>query len=168
MPLAKIVFGGILLVFGKKVFWLFVGLCGFALGIGLATRFFEPRSTWLALLLALALGVLGAVLATQIPRIAVGLAGFLGGALAAISLAGWLGVAGGFLGWVLVLVGGILGTLILAAAFEWGLILLSSLAGASLVVEGLQLTQAAGWLGLIGLFVVGVVAQAVWMRSEKH
>ena len=168
MPLARVVFGGFLLFFGKKIFWLFVGLCGFALGIGLATRIFEPRSTWLAWLLALGLGVLGAVLATLVPRIAIGLAGFLGGALAALSLAGWLGVAGGILGWVLLLAGGILGTLVLAAAFDWGLILLSSLAGASLVVEGLQLTMAAGWLGLVGLFVVGVIAQAVWMRAEKH
>jgi hypothetical protein len=168
MGILRVIFGGFLLVFGKKIFWLFVGLCGFAFGIALASSLFEPRSEWVALALGLVLGVLGAVVASQVPRIAIVLAGFLGGALVAASLGSWLDITGGILTWVLIIVGGILGVLVLRAVFDWGLIGISSLAGAAMVVDGLQLSKSVGGWVLIGLFVVGVVVQAVWMRSEKH
>jgi hypothetical protein len=120
-----------------------------------------------ALLLALGLGVLGAILANQVPRIAVALAGFFGGALAAASLAGWLGLQATVLLWLVALVGGILGTILLSAVFDWGLIGLSSLAGAAMVVDGLDLSRAVGGVVLLGLFLLGVILQGVWMRSKK-
>ena len=36
-----IIFGGALLLVGRKLFWLFVGVIGFVIGIQVATRFFH-------------------------------------------------------------------------------------------------------------------------------
>ncbi len=71
--------GIVMLVAGRKLFWLFVGVVGFTVGIGMAERFFPGESETTLLILALITGVLFAVLALFLKRIAVGVAGFVAG-----------------------------------------------------------------------------------------
>jgi hypothetical protein len=69
---------------------------------------------------------------------------------------------------VVFLTGGVLGAILVAAAFEWALILLSSLAGASILVEVLTLRRPVAILLFLGLAALGVVVQAVIRRAGKH
>ncbi len=71
---------GILLLFlGRRIFWLFVGGVGFVAAIDLVSRLAMPWPTWLTLVVALAAGLVGALLAILLQEVAVGIAGFLAG-----------------------------------------------------------------------------------------
>jgi hypothetical protein len=168
MFLAQILSGAVLLTLGRKLFWVFVAATGFAAGLAIATRVLEVKPEWVALVIALAAGLIGALAAILIQRMAITIAGFLIGALIGISLAGALGVERGLWWWAAVIAGGILGVALMAAAFDWALIALSSLAGASLLTEGLRVSSAMAWPILLVLLVVGVLVQVGLMRSEIH
>jgi len=167
MNVIRLLLGGFLLILGRKLFWLFVAAVGFAAGWAVATNLLEIQPDWLALVLAILVGVAGALLAHFVSRVAIGLAGFLAGGFLALSLVGLLDLQANWLGWVAFVVGGILGALLLGAAFDWALIGLSSLAGAVLVAGALDLSSTAHLLVLIGLFVVGVIIQAA-MRGKEY
>ncbi len=160
----RILAGGLLLVLGRKLFWLFVAILGFAAGLTVAARLFHVQPEWLQLVIAIAVGILGALLAYFLEKIAIAVSGFLGGAYIAtslaISLAGNMEPKGDVLSWVFFIVGGIVGAVLAVMLFDWALIILSSLAGALLVMEGLKLTGPVGWLIALGLFIVGIVIQS--------
>jgi len=65
-----------------------------------------------------------------------------------------------------VIVGGIAGAILVAVVFDWALILLSSLVGASAIMEGLKLANPYAWIGLLVLCVIGVLVQAGIKRRE--
>jgi hypothetical protein len=144
--------GALLLIAGRRLFWLFVGLVGFLAGLRFAPLFLAGQPEWMQWLVALLFGVLGMFLAVVLQRFAVVLAGFLVGGVFATELFGEA---------LLVFVaGGIVAALVAAWLFEGALILLSSLAGAGLIVEGLGLGSGTAGLALIGLAVLGIAIQA--------
>jgi len=168
MLVAHLLAGGSLLVFGRRLFWLFVAACGFAVGLTLANRFVLTRSDWLALIVAIAAGALGALIAVVFQRLAIGVAGFLAGVLIAVRLLDALDLRAGALFWIAVVIGGVLGAVLMETVFDWSLIGLSSLAGSSVIVEALRLKGAPGfllWLVLIGL---GVAVQAAQTRHTAQ
>jgi hypothetical protein len=167
MNVIRLLIGGMLLFLGRKLFWLFVAAVGFGAGWAVATELLHVQPEWLALVLALVVGVVGALVAHFASRVAIGLAGFLAGGFLVLSLAGLLDFQSGWWGWVAFVVGGVLGALLLGAALEWALIGLSSLAGAILAAGALNLSSTAHLLALIGLFVVGVIVQAA-LRGTAH
>ncbi len=156
----RLAVGAALLVLGRKLFWLFVAAVGFAAGWTVMSDLLHVQPEWLALVIALAAGVLGAVLATFVQKIAIGLAGFLAGAFLATGLVSMLNLAAASWAWLAFIVGGILGALLLGAAFDWALVGLSSLAGAMLVANALELSSTVHLLVLVGLFVLGVIIQS--------
>ncbi len=101
MILLRILAGTALLIAGRRLFWLFVGLLGFVSGIHIATHFFPGQPEWMVLAIALTAGVLGALIALFLQWLAIGLAGFSAGAYIIASLlhvSGW-GTIG--IGWIL-------------------------------------------------------------------
>lgn len=147
--LLNLLAGALLLVAGRRLFWLFVGLVGFIAGLRFAPMFLSGQPEWMQWLVALLFGVLGMFLAVVLQRFAVVLAGFLVGGFLGMELFGES---------LLVFVaGGIVAALVAAWLFEGALILLSSLAGAGLIVEALSGTAG---LALIGLTVLGIAIQA--------
>ncbi len=133
LNLLNLVLGGALLVAGRKLFWLFVGVAGFVTGIELTTRFWHGSAA-LAVIVGLVVGVIFALLAIFLQTIAIGVAGFLAGGYILTVLAGMLGISSGGSFWIIYIVGGILGVLLVAFLFDWAIITLSSLAGASNVI----------------------------------
>jgi hypothetical protein len=166
LNLLNLFLGGALLVAGRKLFWLFVGVAGFVTGIGLATRFWHGSDA-LAIVVGLVVGVIFALLAIFLQTIAIGAAGFLAGGYILPALAGMLGVSGSTSFWILYIVGGIVGLILVAVLFDWALITLSSLAGASLVVQGLFPGGSTGGLLFLVLFLGGVIFQGMLLRREK-
>ena len=93
ISLLNIVLGGGLLLAGRKLFWLLLGAVGFVTGVAVATRLFHG-SELVTIVAAIGLGILFAVLAIFVESIAIGLAGLLGGAYIAVSVASLLGLNG--------------------------------------------------------------------------
>ena len=63
------------LLLGRRLFWLFVGAVGFAVGLHAARAVFSEGPEWLVVVGALVLGVGGAILAIAFQWLAVGLGG---------------------------------------------------------------------------------------------
>ncbi len=167
MILLRILGGIVLLIAGRRLFWLFVGLIGFISGARMASHFFPGQPEWMILAIALTAGVLGALLALFLQWLAVGLAGFLAGAYITVSLLHLSGWGTGGIDWLLFFIGGILGTILIIVLFDWALIILSSLAGAGLIIETLHANQGVAAMLFIALFIVGIVVQSRVTRVKK-
>jgi hypothetical protein len=165
MNIASAIFGLILLLFGRRLFWLFVAAAGFAAGMFIARDQLQLHSTWMVFAIALFAGLLGALLSVVLQKLAIAIAGFAaGGYLCAFVL---MRMNLEKFAWVAFLVGGILGTILMLAVFEWALIILSSLIGAAFLADGIGTEQNA--LMIFGVaFVIGLVIQRLQMQSAKR
>ena len=167
MAVLYIVIGAALLFFGRKVFWLFVAGAGFVAGTSLASNLFNGPD-WLNIAIGLGVGLLAALLAMFLQRFAIGLAGFLVGGYVALQILPMLNLESGPATWVTFIVGGIIGVLLVSAVFDWALIILSSLAGAALVVGAVSFPQTLGFIVLIVLAAAGISYQYKELKSEKR
>src|SRR5262252_9561801 len=79
VTIVGVLIGIAILFFGRKLFWLCVAAVGFAVGVQIAPLLVNEPSSLLALLIALVLGVLGALLALFLQKIAIAVLGFLAG-----------------------------------------------------------------------------------------
>jgi hypothetical protein len=150
-----------LLFLGRKLYWLFVAGVGFVVAMDLVPRFAQVESTLLILIIALAAGLVGALLAVFLQKLGIAVAGFFAAGYAVLALLDFAGLEANVLAWVLALVGGILGAVLTLVLFDWALIILSSLIGAWMITQGLGLTNSllAG-LAFLLLLVIGVAIQA--------
>ncbi len=78
-PIAAIIAGGLLLIFGRRLFWLFVGVVGFVVAYRLAGAYLGSEGAGWAV--AIAAGVLGGVAAVLVQKLVVTVAGFAAGAV---------------------------------------------------------------------------------------
>ena len=167
LTVVNLILGAGLLLAGRKLFWLFVAAVGFLAGAQLALRSWDG-SEWTALVAGIALGLIFAVLALFFKSLAIGVAGFIGGGTALLSLAGMVGMDSGILAWVAFLIGGVLGIVLLTYLVDWALILLSSLGGGLIIVRSLGMPNVVGFIALIVLAIVGIAIQTRVMKEEKN
>ena len=154
--------GIVVLTCGRKLFWLFVACMGFAAGFHYTTYIWQIPSYLLQIIVAIVIGIIGAVLAVFFQKIAIGLAGFVAGAYIAVNLAGLLGLQTGGIVWLPYLAGGVIGALFLFLIFDWALIIVSSFVGASMIVQAVDISPAVE-IGLyFFLIVAGILVQTVW------
>ncbi len=160
MTIAIKIFSGLALIFlGRKLFWLFVAAVGFVAAMTLSAQLFSTDAGWVHLLIALAGGIIGAVLAIFVQRIAVAVAGFVGGGYVLANLVTVLQLQIGNNFWIPFLIGGIIGAVLMMFIFEWALIILSSALGAYLFVHELHLSTNLEFILMVVLFIVGIVVQ---------
>lgn len=138
----RLLLGVVLLAFGRKLFWVFVGAVGFVAGIRFAEHFHLNVSDDTVIVYSIIFGVVCAVMAVAIRKVAVAAAGFFAGGYFLVQLfnvSGGLGAGGGaqVAPWLLFLVGGVVGAVLMNVIFNWTLIVLSSIGGATLVCETL-------------------------------
>jgi hypothetical protein len=163
----NLILGGALLLAGRKLFWLFVGAAGFVTGIQLATRFSQGPE-WLAILIGLIIGIIFALLAVFLQAIVIWIAGFLTGGYVLTVLTTMLGIAvSGATTWIVYIIGGVIGIILVSLLFDWALITLSSLVGASLVIQSFLPQGAAGGVLFFILFIAGVLIQGFNLRRER-
>jgi hypothetical protein len=158
-----LVAGGLLLFFGKRLFWLAAALVAFLFGWQLFGDLLGPM--W-SLIVAVVLGIVFAWLAIKFIRIAAYIVGFLAGAAALPLLMGTFGVD--MSGLFLAIIGGAIGLILVAVAFDWGLILITAWAGASAVTFALQ-----NWVSMDGafstvVFLVLMIVGIFWQASRKR
>ncbi|MFZ5910856.1 MAG: hypothetical protein ACOYYU_12650 [Chloroflexota bacterium] len=166
MSILNALIGAALLLAGRKVFWLFVAGAGFVAGLSLAARLVRGPD-WLTLLIGLGVGFLAALLAVFAQRFAIGLAGFLAGGYVAMQFLPLLNLDHGWLPWLAFLLGGVIGVWLVGAFLDWALVILSSLAGASLIVQAFDQHRGLGFLLFALLVAVGISIQARELRKEK-
>jgi hypothetical protein len=163
-PVAQIIavlLGIIILVAGRKLFWLTVGAVGFIISLGFALNFLEDQPAWIALVIALVAGGIGAVLALVLQQVVVVIAGFLISGYSALWLLQTLALDLSPWEWTAFIIAGVIGSIFALYVFEIALVILSSMIGATMI---LQVTQFEEWLTLL-LFVV-LIALGIYVQSR--
>lgn len=158
--------GAVLLVAGRRVYWLLVGLVGFVVGFALAAELMKGPD-WLILVAGLVAGLLASVLAVLFQKIVLAVAGFLIAGLAVVWWSGQMGWGEPWWVWALTIAAGILGAALTRTVFEVALALLASVFGATLVLEALQRPATQTSLWFVILVVGGVVMQLLVTRRRR-
>ncbi len=168
IPILSILIGVVILLFGRKLFWLCVAAIGFAAGVELAPHLVQDPSALLSLTIALLLGIIGALLALFLQKIAIAVLGFLAGGKLAGAIAAAFFVHYAQHSTIVFVVGGVIGAILLLVLFDWALIVVSSLIGAHLIVyqSTIALPQSGSIILFIGLAVVGILVQAASLRRS--
>jgi hypothetical protein len=165
MYLLNGIIGTILLTLGRKLFWLFVGCTGFVFGLQVATQYLAAQPSWVAGAAAVFIGLIGALLAVFFQTLAIGLGGFAAGS----TIVAYISVLTGFTVHPLItVIGGIIGAVVLYAVFDWALIFLSSLVGATLIVQSFHWNSPIESVLYVILFVIGILLQTFLWRRQKN
>lgn len=159
---AHAIAGLAILLFGRRLFWLFVAVAGFVVAFELVPTVLHGGEPWIVWCIALVAGALGALAAVGLQYLAAAIAGFAAGGYATVPLAAALGGAS----WI-PLLGGALGAVLMLLVFDWALIALSALVGARALVSvsGLEGPgAAAAWLALAA---IGMAIQASFLAPAR-
>jgi hypothetical protein len=171
-PILNFLIGLAVLLFGRKLFWLFVAVAGFVLGVVIAPLLLPNQPDWLIVLVALGLGVVGAILAIVVQQVAVAVAGFIFGGYALLALLGAIGLNVTPWDWLAYIIGGIIGAVLVIYLFDPALIGLSAIVGAILITNVVKFTNIVPLnppfdLALIVILaVVGIAFQAETLRRQ--
>ena len=172
--LGQIIFGGVLLLAGRRLYWLLAAGAGFVLGYLLAQNLLREQPDNVILVVALVVAVIFAVLAVVGQKFVIGLVGFIAGGIGLLRLLEAFNIGAiepsTVLSVVVFIAGGILGAILLSTLFDLGLVILSTLVGAQILLGGLrQLVELPAELttvALIALIVVGLVIQLGALRRR--
>ena len=165
VPLVGALIGIVILFFGRRLFWLCVAAVGFVAGIELAPHLVTEPSPLLQLTIAIVLGIIGALLALFLQKIAIAVFGFLAGGKLAGAIAAAFFVHYAQYSAVIFVVGGLIGALLLLTLFDLALIVISSLIGAHLIQSAIVLPPAGSTIVFLGLAVIGMLVQASTRRG---
>src|SRR2546430_10415657 len=166
IPILSVLMGAIILFFGRRLFWLCVAAVGFAAGVEFAPHLMHEPSPVLLLSVAVVLGLIGALLALFLQKIAIAVAGFLAGGKLAMALVGAFLAEGARYPGITFIIGGIIGAILLLSLFDWALIVMSAVVGAYLIGHTILLPQTGATILFIGLALLGIVVQAAAFRRR--
>jgi hypothetical protein len=164
LAVVRIVIGILLLLFGRRLFWLFVAGIGFVAAVEILGNLLGGQPSWLLVVIGLAVGLIGALISILIQKVAVGIAGFLAGGYLLLSLLNAVGLDMGGFAWAVILVGAVVGAVLAFALLPWALILLSSLSGAALIARSLPVTATIALAVFVVTAVTGILVQARTME----
>jgi hypothetical protein len=165
-PLFLLIAGAALVLAGRRLFWLFVGLVGFVT----VYQWFEPYGAApnVRLLVAILAGVFGIVLAIFLQKVAVAMAGFFVGGWFVTQLLGLHMTHPGGMDLLIFAVAGIVAAVIAVKLFDVALVLFTSLAGAGLIVEALHPASHLKQILIVVLFVVGLAVQFGFTAGRRR
>src|SRR5437762_2493486 len=167
VPIVGALIGAVILFFGRKLFWLCVAAVGFAAGVEIAPHLVQEPSPLLALTVALVLGLIGALLALFLQKIAIAVLGFLAGGKLAGAIAAAFFVQYAEHSTIIFLVGGVIGAILMLVLFDLALIVVSSLIGAHLIQSAIVLPASGSTIVFIALTIIGIVIQAASLRRSE-
>ncbi len=166
MPAIHILFGTVLLFWGRRLYWLFVAIAGFLVGAQLSAAMLSEQTEIIRVLAAVATGILGALLAMLAQRVGFALAGLYAGGYLALSLAAATGSLDNPLLWFGI--GGLIGVILAAALMDWAVIILSSLVGAGAIITALGLSPTVSAAAFIALAAIGIWLQGKRLRPPSN
>src|SRR5256885_14186502 len=126
IPILSAVIGAVVLLFGRKLFWLCVAAIGFAAGVTLASHLVSEPTALVQLTFAILLGFIGALLALFLQKLAIGLTGFVAGGRLAVGLVAAFLVQYASHYWLTFIIGGLVGALLVAMLLAWGVLVVSA------------------------------------------
>jgi len=161
-----IIAGGLLLIFGRKLFWLFVSITGFLIGMMYIPELLPGQADEVILTVSLIAGLMGAFLSVLLQKFAVGLAGLAAGGYVSFYLLQTLAVNIGDFRWLAILAGALIGAVLAGSMYDWALILITSASGAVVVTQYLPVSMPISAIVLLVLFIAGLVAQGQMKIKE--
>src|SRR5437762_6437204 len=164
VPIVGALIGVVVLLFGRKLFWLCVAAAGFVAGAEIAPHLVHEPSPLLQLTVALVLGLIGALLAFLLQKIAIAVVGFLAGGKLASAIAAAFFVHYSQYSTIIFVVGGLIGAMLLLFLFDWALIVVSSFIGAHMIQNAIVLPSSGSTIVFLGRAIVGMVVQAASLR----
>jgi hypothetical protein len=171
----SVVVGMTLLFFGRFLYWVYVGVIGFALGFAIGAAITGTSNGWIEVVIGLVVGVVAALLSVALQKPVAAFAGFVVAGGAAVLLAdAWVKDPGTTLLVVVFLLVGVLGAILAWVLFEPALVLFTSLSGAGIITSAIDRRASidAVWLTILlaAITVVGIVVQSVLLarRHTKH
>ncbi|MEO6847553.1 MAG: hypothetical protein ABI443_08450 [Chthoniobacterales bacterium] len=164
IPIFQIAAGILLVFLGRKLFWLFVGTIGFLAGLQLGSHFGHGYPEIAILTVALVIGILGAVLAILAERVAVAIAGAIAGGMIGLHIAVLANLTSQAVQWVAFAVGAVFAAIVVSLLFDWALIVISSLTGAVMIAEKLQVTHQIRTFAVVAFCFIGIFSQARLLR----
>jgi hypothetical protein len=169
MHIYNILAGVILLLFGRKLFWLFLGIAGFLIGMKMAPMFFGDEPRWIQLSIAVGMGCLGAIVAILAQRLAFALGGFFAGMYLALGVGHFFALVEANTTLFIALGGGIIGAIIATLIMDTAITILVCLVGAGAIVGELQVSQTMHILIFLLLAGAGFIFQEkLWPAVHKE
>jgi hypothetical protein len=169
IAVARILVGALLLLLGRRLFWLFVGGVGFVAGIRFADHFLQGQPDQVVIVFAVIVGLIGMGLAIFLRKMALVAAGFLAGGYLLLRFTATVPAVEALTQnpALAFLAGGVAGALLINTVFNLTLIVLSSLGGASLICESLRLDPQISAVVFAALALAGIMAQAGLLRRLR-
>lgn len=168
----KLSLGFITLITGRQLYGLFAGGIAFIGAFFLAPIYFNITPDNNLLMTSLGIGVVTGLLATLLGRIMTAIVLFLAGGYLVATIPGILGLGTDWVSWPLMVIAGLVVILLALVWFDFSLILLSTLTGASLIVQTIQLNVFNAIIAYFALVIFGIVTQLIlmqyWPSSEKE
>jgi hypothetical protein len=149
--------GLVLLFFGRTLYWAFVAVAGFLMGLELAADLLADQPGWVQFLAAIAAGVLGAIVGIFVQRLAFAVGGFFAGGYLTLALFDRLPEAAQSNFWFIV--GGVIGAIVAALVMDWAIVVLSSLAGAVAIVSIFNMHIEFHIVAVLALAAFGIIVQ---------
>ena len=169
ITLLRVIEGLALLIFGRQLFWLFVAAIGFEVGVLVATRLLPPQSEIIVIIIALIIGLIGALLALSLQGFIIGAVGFIAGGLVGVGIMNLFVTGSDVLTVAAFIVGGLIGSALFVYLFDWALMALSSLVGAiTLTNVFLPSGGTIALAAIIILFIIGMAIQSGWIWQQRR
>jgi hypothetical protein len=165
MLIVRGVIGGILLFLGHELNFLFAGAMASLLAVRLTPLLPAQWPWWTDYVFILGLGVIAAAAVLINERMGYFISGFLAGGLMLVE---YFAPDTLSIPWLLFLIGGIIGALVIGIFTDWALILVTSAIGAAYILNLFVLNPTLEILIGAGLFIVGALTQVVIMQSQKQ
>jgi hypothetical protein len=162
-----IVMGFVILITGHQLPWLFVACVGFTAGYILGQQPLIGLSGIPLITFSSGFALIGALLVLYIRRIMLVLAGFLAGVYICQYLPPSLGWNSAWISWYVLVIGGLVAAAIIFIWQSLALIFVSSLAGATLVIQYIQIVRFPEVLLFVILLLFGITAQWLLMQYNR-
>jgi hypothetical protein len=151
--------GFITLAAGSQVYWFFAGVVGFLFSDFIAINLFKAEAGTNSLLIGLGGAVIGILLTITARKPVMILIGFLAGILAANTLPELFGWTPPFNEWFLLIAGGVVGGVFMAASYGYALMVLSAIIGAQLIAINVQLGGVNPQIMFFAVLILGIGVQ---------
>jgi hypothetical protein len=161
-PFAQILIvllGIVVLLAGRRLFWVTVAAVGFVASVFFVVGYMQDQPAWLVLVVALAVGIIGALLAILLQEVAVAVAGFLAGGYVLVWLLQVLNINLNQWDLAAFVVAGVIGAILALYLLDIALIVLSSILGAAMILQVFQLDPVLTLVLFVVLVIIGLVAQ---------
>lgn len=163
----QLIAGTLLLAFGRRLYLLLLAIVGFSLGLALTASLGLSGPAWLPFAVGLCVGLFCALLTFLLQKIVLGLAGFAVGLLVALWVMDFYALALGPWQWLIALLAAVLSALAMQSIFHAALVVLTSVVGASLLVDASGFRQAPALALFLVLLSTGVALQARSLASAR-